>query len=1369
MNKMFKQTKRIIGLVVPVILLFSAMTNYTFEAQTDDRHDAATSAAYQTTKAPLSEEDEGQTDGFQTDESAMSDAEALMQVESEGNQLGAEGEMQATDVDAFADVSAGIDATDEHVLDEAGEGIETIPSSVELAESVATVENLAGVILPTPKPLSAVFPDPVLAQTIARGLKQGVDEPVDQAKLDQIVRVYAAVPSWDQRPQVASIAGLEYARNLSSLTLSGNKVTNLHVLSTLTNLKALRLDHNKITDIQPLQSLTGLTYLDLSFNEVSDVGPLAFMALLTTLNLEKTRLNDLAPLARLNVLQNLNLSNNQLGDVSVLRPLVGLRELNLSDNRFTELGSVESFLRLEVLNVKSNPLEDISAVRRLSNLREFSLGNNKASSHARIQDFDPLNTLTKLKKLDISTSWHVEQIPAEVLARLEVLDASNYKYGDITPFLGLTHLKELSLANTEIEDVHPLATKSWPNLTNLSLHLNHILDPTPLAAGDFPMLRSLTLVNQSNKEKLRLPYEEAIAVENNVKDFSGGLIAPNSYTPVGSGSYEAPNVVWRLPAMTSNETSVGYKWMKPLKLWNITVSYSGEYNAAVYAHSRVEFIVDDEVYEHLDVKSGFSFAPPKVPPKKEGHTFSGWYTAPVGGEKWNFNNKVNVRNEPLQLYAQFDVHTYKLIYIHHDEVFEEHFDASFGQLLPHSSLSTKRGHTLNWYIDQTYSEKWDVANMTMPAYDVTLYGRYDINDYKLTYIHEETALEEQFDVVFDSVLPLASLPEKHGYTLKWYADSQYTIAVKPNDMSMPDEDVVLYGRYEVNKYNVTYVIGEEQSTTMVDFGTLLVQPADPMKEGYTFLGWFDEAGSSWDFTVDTMPASDMVLYAQYEIIQSNVTYIVGDEVMAIVEQIPYGMRLTEISAPDKEGHVFLGWFRTAVDEAEATEKPWDFALDTMPASDLTLHARYGEGVYALTYDDGQGNVSTPVFVTYGKYLTTEAPAPSVPSKPFHVFLGWSEHNEEDAPLWDFEQDTMPARALTLYARYDAMRFNVRYNDLQGHVSEPIQVKYDTLLSAEHALPDEPEKLGHEFLGWYTTPNDTTTSRGKLWDFYRDTMPGRDLMLYARYENAKYTLIYDDMQGGISEPIEVPFGRRIDAKTAPRAQEREGYAFVGWYTNAIELDEAADRRWDFSKDVMPAQDLTLYARYRSHQAGWTLTGADITMYEATFLQVQAAAGPEFAQALVARSEAQVFNEERIAVYDTMNTGNGLFVITNLPVLTTIDAPGQYEVHIAYFDQAGNGNEAVLGQVGLTILPGADPDADVDDNAGGEAQDGAAHGSGNATHSDGNVRKVKHKSRTDKLTRSGGYTLELILLSVCLLVCSLILGAFAFVRKKRTLKE
>lgn len=81
---------------------------------------------------------------------------------------------------------------------------------------------------------------------------------------------------------------------------------------------------------------------------------------------------------------------------------------------------------------------------------------------------------------------------------------------------------------------------------------------------------------------------------------------------------------------------------------------------------------------------------------------------------------------------------------------------------------------------------------------------------------------------------------------------------------MPARNITLYARW-----NITYTItfnsrgGSEVENIIAVANAELKKPKAPIREGYVFLGWFEEgAGEEFAFTV--MPARDVVLYARWE-------------------------------------------------------------------------------------------------------------------------------------------------------------------------------------------------------------------------------------------------------------------------------------------------------------------------------------------------------------------------------------------------------------------------------------------------------------------------------------------------------------------------
>ncbi len=122
---------------------------------------------------------------------------------------------------------------------------------------------------------------------------------------------------------ITRLDGLEFATNLTYLSLFENQISDLSPLAPLVQLQELQLGSNQIQDLSPLTSLTELRRLGLALNAVQDVSPLSPMTQLQWLNLDHNLVEDVSRLADLTALTWLTLEYNDVssGHIDVLRGL----------------------------------------------------------------------------------------------------------------------------------------------------------------------------------------------------------------------------------------------------------------------------------------------------------------------------------------------------------------------------------------------------------------------------------------------------------------------------------------------------------------------------------------------------------------------------------------------------------------------------------------------------------------------------------------------------------------------------------------------------------------------------------------------------------------------------------------------------------------------------------------------------------------------------------------------------------------------------------------------------------------------------------------------------------------------------------------
>ena len=204
------------------------------------------------------------------------------------------------------------------------------------------------------------------------------------------------------------------------------------------------------------------------------------------------------------------------------------------------------------------------------------------------------------------------------------------------------------------------------------------------------------------------------------------------------------------------------------------------------------------------------------------------------------------------------------------------------------------------------------------------------------------------------------------------------------DIYTQNEALTLFPVWNTNKYTITFDTagGSEIAPITQDYGSVITAPADPTREGYTFIGWDREVP-------ETMPAENMTVTAQWEINQYTITFDTngGSEIAPITQD--YGTVITAPEAPTREGYTFIGWDK---------EIP-----TTMPAENMTVTAQWEINQYTITFDTAGGSEIAPITQDYGTAIT----APADPTREGYTFIGW----DMEIPT------TMPAENITLKARW----------------------------------------------------------------------------------------------------------------------------------------------------------------------------------------------------------------------------------------------------------------------------------------------------------------------------------------------------------------
>lgn len=305
--------------------------------------------------------------------------------------------------------------------------------------------------------------------------------------------------------EVSSIKGLEYCKNLKTLTISSGEIPDdneeiryskgaikdLTPLLNLKKLELLRLSHNEISDVSPLKDLTGLKYLYISHNNISDISSLKNLA-----NLE-----------------NFDFAVNKITDMSIVENFKNLKLLDIYSNKISNINYVKELEKLTYFRADSNNIENIDALKNLKLLEDLDLGNNK------LKDTSVLNELINLKKLSLKGN-NIENLNLNKLINIDDLNLENNKISDISFLKNSTKLANLNLKKNNIENIDNVS--GLTKLTYLNLSDNLISNVEPLKS--LTKLSSLYLSNNKISDISSLKnLNELSSIKldgNKIKDFS---------------------------------------------------------------------------------------------------------------------------------------------------------------------------------------------------------------------------------------------------------------------------------------------------------------------------------------------------------------------------------------------------------------------------------------------------------------------------------------------------------------------------------------------------------------------------------------------------------------------------------------------------------------------------------------------------------------------------------------------------------------------------------------------------------------------------------------------------------------------------------
>ncbi|MEK5429417.1 InlB B-repeat-containing protein [Lysinibacillus sp. FSL R7-0073] len=378
-----------------------------------------------------------------------------------------------------------------------------------------------------------------------------------------------------------------------------------------------------------------------------------------------------------------------------------------------------------------------------------------------------------------------------------------------------------------------------------------------------------------------------------------------------------------------------------------------DFNTSPQVKHTVSFETDGgSAVPSQSVVNGGMATMPEVEPIKAGYTFGGWYKDADHTESYDFNS--NITGNTI-IYAKWNAQAYTVS-----------FNTDGGSAVSNQSVlhggkatipevePTKAGYTFGgWYKDIGGTQVYDFNSVITEA--TTIYAKWNAQAYTVSFNTDGgSAVSNQSVAHGEKASEPTPAPTKGGYTFEgWYKDVGYTQTY--DFTSVITENTTIYAKWNAQTYVVSFNTdgGSAVSNQSVAHGEKASEPTPaPTKGGYTFGGWYKDAGYTQTYDFTSVITENMTIYAKW----NAQTYIVSfntDEGSAVSNQsVAHGGKVSKpTSAPTKAGYTLGGWYTS-----NTLEKLFDFESSSITRN-ITIYAKWVSNVSPPTSNNSSNSDS----------------------------------------------------------------------------------------------------------------------------------------------------------------------------------------------------------------------------------------------------------------------------------------------------------------------------------------------------------------------------------------------------------------------------
>lgn len=612
--------------------------------------------------------------------------------------------------------------------------------------------------------------------------------------------------------------------------------------------------------------------------------------------------------------------------------------------------------------------------------------------------------------------------------------------------------------------------------------------------------------------------------------------------------------------------------------------------------------------------------------KIPGYRFDGWYTAPNGGNKYDFNTPLT---NNVTVYAHWIGNGYTVRFAGNGATGggtpDQAFQYNIGQNL-HRNGFVRDGYTFTGWKradnQQAYGDGQWVTNLTtQPNGIVTMVAQWSANEAHIRYNPNPPAGKTtggQGTPNWDGHTGDTSTIGQNGWTIDGYTFAGWATSpdgsgtrYAPGARWTANGTLTLYAQWTPGQASLTYdgngaTGGKTDPQTGKTDEKINVRDNGFTRDGYTFVTWNTQAdckGNAVKPNSEWTLRGSSTLYACWAGNAQTLTYhgngATGGNTAA--QSGHTGDELTtNANGFTRDGYTFVRW-DTAKDGSGTAygEGKNGVSQYVMKPAGNDLYAIWKANPATIQYRNDWPNTTGSTPDTTGNTGDTVTISQNSFDRPGYTFTGWSTSKRGDPSLQPGDKHTLEPRTTTVWAQWKADPAHLVYNSNIGTVGSETKTVDGVVDQTVKTITNPFDRPGYTFSGWNTQAD----GKGKAYATGADytltandkSTPKNTSVLYAQWTINKVTLKFDP-NGGVGGYPSIntdAFGSVTIPKDAKEPKvTRPGFRFTGW-----SLKKTPDKDETLltpGKDTvsMPAEgEVAVYAQWEPAMTTLPFTGGN----------------------------------------------------------------------------------------------------------------------------------------------------------------------------------